>query len=130
MVINHSMDYALLGLLFLAKNREKNVTIGDIAKAERIPAAFLQKIFQKLSKTGIVRAQSGPRGGYRLARNPEEVKLKEVFLAVHAHQEHCERLAESLQKHPSGKHVVSFLETLHADFLEYLNNATLANVLQ
>lgn len=47
-----------------------------------VPAAFVAKIFPKLEKAGIVEASGGIRGGYRLARAPENISVLDVVDAV------------------------------------------------
>jgi Rrf2 family protein len=53
-----------------------------LAEFHGVPAAYLAKHLQALSRAGIVEAVAGPRGGYRLARPPTEVALLDVVEAV------------------------------------------------
>ena len=53
-----------------------------LAEFHGVPAAYLAKHLQSLSRAGIVEAEAGPRGGYRLARPPAEVTLLDVVEAV------------------------------------------------
>jgi Rrf2 family protein len=53
-----------------------------LAEFHGVPAAYLAKHLQALSRAGIVEAVAGPRGGYRLARPPTEVTLLDVVEAV------------------------------------------------
>lgn len=54
----------------------------DVAGRQRIPLRFLEQIFQELKRAGLVESKRGPRGGFRLARLPEEVRLGDVLRAV------------------------------------------------
>lgn len=54
----------------------------DIAKAAGVPANFLAKIFQKLNRANIVASSRGAVRGYALARPPNAIKMKIIFLAV------------------------------------------------
>jgi Rrf2 family protein len=53
-----------------------------LAEFHGVPAAYLAKHLQALSRAGIVEAVAGARGGYRLARPPAEVTLLDVVEAV------------------------------------------------
>ena len=50
-----------------------------ISKDEEIPFAFLEKIFSKLEKAGLIKAKKGVRGGYFLARRPKKIKVGEII---------------------------------------------------
>ena len=54
----------------------------DVASRQRIPLRFLEQIFQELKRAGLVASKRGPRGGFRLARSPDEVRLGDVLRAV------------------------------------------------
>lgn len=56
--------------------------MGDIAAAVKVPKEYLRKIFQQLTRKRLVVARRGARGGYRLARPPAELALKDVVEAV------------------------------------------------
>ena len=75
--------YAIDGLLVLAANPVGTVMLlRDIARSRRVPESFLAKIFQKLSRGGLVVSSRGAIRGYALARKPKDIKTKEVFVAV------------------------------------------------
>lgn len=75
--------YGIEGLLTLAtKPPGTPIPLRDIASARRVPQSFLAKIFQKLTRYGIVGSFRGAGRGYALARPPKEIKLKEILLAI------------------------------------------------
>ena len=75
--------YAIEGLLVLAAKPVGTVMLlRDIARSRHVPESFLAKIFQKLTRGGLVVSSRGAIRGYALARKPKEIKTKEVFLAV------------------------------------------------
>lgn len=61
---------------------ERPAQVRDVAARQRIPLRFLEQIFQELKRAGIVESKRGPRGGFRLTRAPEEVRLGDVLRAV------------------------------------------------
>jgi len=56
--------------------------VDEISQAKSIPRSFLAKIMQKLTKAGIVNSFRGVKGGFRLARKPEQVSLLDVIEAI------------------------------------------------
>jgi Rrf2 family protein len=75
--------YGIEGLLTLAtKPPGTAMPLRDIASAREVPQSFLAKIFQKLTRHGIVRSFRGALRGYALARSPNRIKLKEILLAI------------------------------------------------
>src|SRR5258708_37276434 len=54
----------------------------DIARRQEVPLRYLEQIFQELRRSHLVDAKRGPRGGYFLARPPEQITLGDVVRAV------------------------------------------------
>jgi Rrf2 family protein len=75
-------DYAVRATLELARVEDGLVKGERIARAQSIPLKFLENILIDLRHAGIVHAQRGAEGGYRLARDPGDVTLGEVIRAV------------------------------------------------
>lgn len=71
-------DYALRTLMYLAMNRERLVTIQDIADAHRIAKNHLTKVVHQLGMLGLVETVRGRNGGLRLGREPSEINVGEV----------------------------------------------------
>lgn len=72
-------EYGLRALQDLAKRYgEGPVPNKDLARRNNIPPRFLEQILLGLKHGRIVRSQKGPRGGYYLARPPQEITLAEV----------------------------------------------------
>jgi Rrf2 family protein len=71
-----------LAPLALAVRGEVSAQVRDVAGRQRIPLRFLEQIFQELKRAGLVESKRGPRGGFRLARSPDEVRLGDVIRAV------------------------------------------------
>lgn len=76
-------EYGIFGVLYLAEKDRTVVTpLSEISKAQNIPEKFLAKIFQSLSKSGIIRSHRGVRGGFTLAKDPSEISIKEVLETI------------------------------------------------
>lgn len=80
--IGTGVEYALHCLLWLVAPLEQRPSSRDLAELQGVPSAFVAKIFSKLEKAGIVDASGGIRGGYRLARAPEDISVLDVVDAV------------------------------------------------
>ena len=76
-------EYGVFGVLYLSKKDNSQVTpLSEISEAQGIPEKFLAKIFQSLSKSGIIRSHRGVKGGFTLSRKPNEITLKEVLETI------------------------------------------------
>jgi Rrf2 family protein len=71
--------YALRSLLYLAEEQDGSpVQLARITETQRVPPKYLELIMLDLKKAGLVRSTRGPRGGYQLARAPEEISFGDV----------------------------------------------------
>ena len=71
--------YALRSLLYLAEERDgESVQLARIAETQRVPPKYLELIMLDLKRAGLIRSTRGPRGGYRLARAPEEISFGDI----------------------------------------------------
>ena len=76
-------EYGMHGVIYLAQKDRSVVTpLSEISEAQRIPEKFLAKIFQSLSKAGIVRSHRGVRGGFTLAMDPDNIRVKDVLETI------------------------------------------------
>ncbi|MCE1245174.1 MAG: Rrf2 family transcriptional regulator [Firmicutes bacterium] len=83
MQITRAGDYGIQGMLYLASLPEgKEAYIKEIAQARDIPVSFLAKIFQSLSRAGLVRSQRGAKGGFVLAKPAKEITLLDILQAI------------------------------------------------
>ncbi|MCB0339874.1 MAG: Rrf2 family transcriptional regulator [Bdellovibrionales bacterium] len=76
-------EYALICALHLARRFSEPVVGGtEIAEIEGIPLQYTYQVLQKLRKGKVVSSVRGAQGGYRLARDPAEINLRDVLVAV------------------------------------------------
>jgi Rrf2 family protein len=69
-------------MAFLAARPEKVTSAGAIASALKISESHLAKVLQRLARAGLVKSTRGPNGGFRLDKNPEEIRLMDVYEVV------------------------------------------------
>ena len=75
--------YAVNALLDLAlHDSEGPVTLADIAKRQSISQTYLEQLFSKLTRHGLVSSSRGPYGGYRLALGAEEISIAKIIYSV------------------------------------------------
>ncbi len=82
MRVSAKADYAARAAAELSTATGSPIKADRIAKAQDIPAKFLETILLELKHAGIVRSQRGPDGGYTLARPAEDISLADVIRAV------------------------------------------------
>lgn len=58
------------------------VSLNDIAQRQDISLAYLEQLFVKLRRAGLVESVRGPGGGYRLTRSAADIRIVEIFDAV------------------------------------------------
>jgi Rrf2 family protein len=81
-MLSDTVEYALRAVVMLASRPGEAITTQEVAERTQVPAAYLAKILQGLTRAGIVRSQRGVGGGVTLARPPAELTILEVVNAV------------------------------------------------
>ena len=77
------LKYALYGVFDLAYNGgDGPVTLQEIGDRQGIPTRYLEQIFQRLRRAGLVRSKRGPGGGYLLASPAHEISVADVVIGV------------------------------------------------
>jgi Rrf2 family transcriptional regulator, nitric oxide-sensitive transcriptional repressor len=81
-MISQTAEYALRAIVYLADQDASPHTTSQIAEVTRVPAGYLAKVMQALSRAGLVHAQRGLHGGFVLARPAAELTVLDVVQAV------------------------------------------------
>ena len=79
--------YAVMALTEIARRgpggaKEAPVTLAEIAQAQMLSVAYLEQLFARLRRAGLVRSARGPGGGYRLGRPAPAITIAEIVEAV------------------------------------------------
>ena len=75
--------YAMVALADIAMQPEGTlVTLGDISLRQKISLPYLEQLFVKLRRAGLVASVRGPGGGYKLARDAGAIRIVDVLEAV------------------------------------------------
>ncbi|HKK14181.1 MAG TPA: Rrf2 family transcriptional regulator [Gammaproteobacteria bacterium] len=122
--------YAVTAMMDLAINDKKGpVTLSDISQCQGISLSYLEQLFAKLRRSGLVEGVRGPGGGYRLAVPPERVSVAQIITAVDekvdttlcAGRENCQE-GERCLTH-------ELWDSLSRQIFEFLDSITLAEFL-
>jgi Rrf2 family nitric oxide-sensitive transcriptional repressor len=81
-MLSQTVEYALRAVVQLAGVAPDAQTTEQIARATKVPQAYLSKVLQSLVQAGIVRSQRGIGGGMALVKRPAELTILEVVNAV------------------------------------------------
>ncbi len=98
-------EYALLALIDLATDDRRRVQLHEVAARQAIPVKYLEQLARPLKSAGLIMATRGSRGGYQLARPPEQITALEVVEAVEGPLEQ----PEEAPSHQPGPRVVRAL---------------------
>lgn len=75
--------YAVMAMVELAHHGNgKPISLADIAEREEISLAYLEQLFAKLRRAGLVKSVRGPGGGYLLAHSRDDTRIADIILAV------------------------------------------------
>jgi Rrf2 family protein len=82
--ISRTAEYALRAVVHLAAQTDESSsqTVGQVAAGTRVPAGYLAKVLQNLSRAGLIASQRGLGGGFRLVKSAHDISIYEVIQAV------------------------------------------------
>lgn len=81
-MISQTAEYALRAVVYLASRPNQAQTTQQIAEATKVPAGYLSKVMQGLSRAGLVHSQRGLHGGFTLAAAADKLTVLDVVQAV------------------------------------------------
>ena len=80
---SQQLKYAIYGVFDLAYHGvSRPIRVQEIGERQGIPSRYLEQIFQKLRRAGLVNSKRGPGGGYQLGRPARDITLADVITAV------------------------------------------------
>ncbi len=124
-------DYALRTLIFLGMNRDRLVTIQDIADLHGISKNHLMKVVHQLGVNGIVDTVRGRNGGLRLKREPADINIGAIVRSTETdfHMAECFDPANVGCAYSASCMLKGVLSAATAAYLKVLDSVTLADVL-
>jgi len=121
--------FAVTAMLDLALQDEaKPVTLAGISERQGISLSYLEQLFSRLRRNGLVKSVRGPGGGYRVAKSTRDISVSEIIAAV-------DELIDATQCggkencHDEGRCMTHDLwASLNTKILEFLSGVTLADL--
>ena len=122
--------FAVTAMIDVAMQGTKNpVTLAGVSERQKISLSYLEQLFGKLRRCGLVASVRGPGGGYRLARGSETVSVADIIVAVDepidatlcGGRENCKEDGKRCMTH-------ELWANLNAHIFGYLRSVTLANL--
>lgn len=125
--------YAVMALVDIAVNSNgKPVPLADVSARQSIDLGYLEQIFTKLRKVGLVDSVRGPGGGYLLKRSKSEIVVSDVMFAVD------ENIKMTRCEHKTGMGCLDnksrcithhFWEELEGHIYQFLKSMTIEDVI-
>ncbi len=130
MRISAKADYAVRASLELAAAPDEEPVKGErLSEAQEIPLQFLEHILLELKHARLVRARRGARGGYWLARAPEEITIADVIRAVEGPLANIQDSAPEETDYPGpAEPMRDVWVAVRANLRQVLERVTLADV--
>lgn len=132
MILSTKITYSVRALSYLAMHGDgRYISLTEIAEDELISLNYLAHLFSKLRGKGIIEAIRGRRGGYRLARAPEEICLYDIIEAIDMQDFLNLNLPDYIDDQSSCRMVTDLLWSgFDRHVRDFLTNTTLASVLE
>ena len=122
--------FAVTAMLDLAMSENsKPVTLAGISERQAISLSYLEQLFSRLRKQGLVKSVRGPGGGYRISRSHQEISISQIITAVDEQidatqcggQENCQGEEGRCMTH-------DLWASLNNKILDYLSGISLADM--
>jgi len=123
--------YAVTAMLDLAMQEHGSpITVAEVASRHDLPATYMEQLFGRLRRAGLVKGTRGPGGGYQLAKEPWEISVANVIAAV-GESVDTTRCGGSRDCHRAGECLTHDLwEALNDQVLDFLSSVTLQTLVQ
>ena len=122
-------EYALRAAVWLGGNPDQTESADRLAEQTKVPRRYLHKVLQDLVRANLVRSQSGPGGGYALARAPAKITILDVVNAV-APLERIRHCPLGLPSHTRLCPLHAELDRVYAATEAALSRVTIAQLLR
>ena len=130
MQIPAKAEYAIRALLTLAAS-SSSVSAEHLATQQELPSKFLGAIMSDLRRGGLVTSQRGPEGGFRLARDADEIMIADILRVVSGPMAGVRGMRpETLHYEGEATHLRDVWVAVRAALREVLEHVTLGQVLR
>ncbi len=132
--MSRKADYALVVLAGLVDHELAGSSARDLAHELHLPLPALRNILKRLTQQGFLTSIQGPKGGYRLARRPEEITLGQLVEAIDGpvHLAMCCPVPAGAEQPQcqleSSCRIKESVRQVHNGLINYLDQVTLADI--
>ncbi len=84
-LLARSTDYAVRALVYMALDEDKIVSTADLGRDLGLPRPFMRKTLQMLQKAGYLSSIKGVGGGFRLEKDPKQIRLIDLMTIFQGH---------------------------------------------
>jgi len=113
---------ALIDLALHAGN--KPVALASICERRQVSLSYLEQLFSRLRREGLVESSRGPGGGYTLGQQAEEITVAQIVLAVD------DPMEDAAQDDQGQGISLDLWQQLHTFMLQHMSSITLASLVQ
>lgn len=124
--VSEAASLALHTSVYLAGHSGKPVSARAMANALDVSEAHLAKVLQRLAKCGLVRSYRGPKGGFVLGKDSDEITLLEIYESIEGPLEMNRCLFDVPVCSGGGCILGDVLKTVHEQAKRYLSETTLS----
>lgn len=124
--------FAVTAMLDLAMSEgDKPVTLAGISERQAISLSYLEQLFSRLRKHGLVKSVRGPGGGYRVGRSHEEINISQIITAVDEQIDATQCGGQENCHGEDGRCMTHDLwASLNSKILDYLSGVSLADMVR
>ena len=131
MKLNTQGRYALIALVDLSSRSDsRNISLSEISARQKISLPYLEQLFLKLRKAGIVKSFRGSTGGYVIAKSPDLIRITEILKAVDQDLDLGSEKSSIINKFKTKEDVLSskMWEQLSANIYVFLHQMRLSDI--
>ena len=128
--ISDAVSLAFHAVVLLASHSNSRLSNKQIASDIHVSEAHLSKVLQRLVKVGLVRSTRGPRGGFKLGKRAETIKLLDVYETIEGPYDHANCLFGQPVCDRGTCIFGGLLESIQVQIYHYLSNTRLSDLVE
>ena len=122
---------ALHSMFLLALNNDRLLSTREIATIMAVSENHLSKVLQRLIKAGLVESIRGPKGGFKLGKNPDEIMLLDVYEAIDGKLDLCECLLDTKMCKDNARCILgSLISNINKEVKDSLSLRSLSEIVK
>ena len=123
--------FAVTAMLDLALNEASNpVTLSEISERQSISLSYLEQLFSRMRRMGLVKSVRGPGGGYLTAMDYDVITIKKIIISVDEQIDSTQCGGQENCKDGNRCITHDLWESLNHKIFDYLDGLTLANLVE